>query len=43
LIGSKDIAKTSIWVTLTYFLKIGQKAFNGLIWYQFGENLAQIG
>ena len=26
--------------TLTYFLKIGQKGFNGLILYQFGENLA---
>jgi len=22
---------------LTYFLKIGQKGFNGLILYQFGE------
>ena len=27
---------------LTYFLKIGQKDFNGLILYNFGKNLKQI-
>ena len=39
LIGSKDIAKTNIYVMLTYFLNIDQKGFKGLILYYFGENL----
>ena len=42
MIGSKDIANTSILVMLTYFLKIGHNGFNGQILYQFGENLELI-
>ena len=36
----KSYSKNKYLGHLDLLLKIGQKGFNGLIWYQFGENLA---